>query len=100
MLNGVESGVKVGIKGGAEKDRMGAVPHGFRSSFRTWAAERSGASSDAAELVLAHNVGNATTRSYLRTDLLEERATMMQQWADFLDSVVSLCPRGRLASVV
>ena len=68
----------------AEKDRMGAVPHGFRSSFRTWAAEQSGASFDAAELALAHNVGNATTRSYFRTDLLDERRPMMQAWADYL----------------
>ena len=68
----------------AEKDRMGAVPHGFRASFRTWAAEQSSASFDAAELALAHNVWNATTRSHLRTDLLEERRGMMQAWADFL----------------
>ena len=68
----------------AEKDRMGAVPHGFRASFRTWAAEQSSASSDAAELALAHSVGNATTRSYLRTDLLDERRGLMQQWGDFL----------------
>ena len=68
----------------AEKDRMGAVPHGFRASFRTWAAEQSGASSDAAELALAHSVGNATTRSYLRTDLLDERRPMMQGWSDYL----------------
>ena len=68
----------------AEKDRMGAVPHGFRASFRTWAAEQSSASSDAAELALAHSVGNAVERSYNRTDLLEERRGLMQQWGDFL----------------
>ena len=72
----------------AEKDRMGAVPHGFRASFRTWAAEQSGASFDAAELSLAHNVGNATTRSYLRTDLLEERRALMGEWSDFVSPMV------------
>ena len=68
----------------AEKDRMGAVPHGMRSSFRTWAAEQSSASSDAAELALAHYVGSAVERSYNRTDLLDERRAMMQAWADYL----------------
>ena len=68
----------------ARNDGIKAVPHGFRSSFRTWAAEQSGASFDAAELALAHNVGNATTRSYLRTDLLEERRELMQAWGDYL----------------
>ena len=72
----------------AEKDRMGAVPHGFRASFRTWAAEQSSASSDAAELALAHSVGNAMTRSYLRTDLLDERRALMGEWSDFVSPMV------------
>ena len=72
----------------ARNDGIKAVPHGFRSSFRTWAAEQSGASFDAAELALAHNVGNATTRSYLRTDLLEERRLLMGEWADYIDPTV------------
>ena len=72
----------------AEKDRMGAVPHGFRASFRTWAAEQSSASFDAAELALAHHTGTPTTRAYFRTDLLDERRPMMQAWADFVDPTV------------
>ena len=68
----------------AEKEEMGCVPHGMRASFRTWAAEQSGASSDAAELALAHYVGSAVERSYNRTDLLDERRAMMQAWADYL----------------
>ena len=58
--------------------------HGFRSSFRDWAAECSGASWEVAELCLAHIVGNHTARAYHRTDYLEERTTVMQQWADYI----------------
>ena len=68
----------------ARNDGIKAVPHGFRSSFRTWAAEQSGASFDAAELALAHHTGTPTTRAYFRTDLLDERRPMMQAWADYL----------------
>ena len=63
---------------------VGAVPHGCRSSFRDWAAEHSGASREAIELSLAHQVGNAVERAYFRTDLLEERRTLMQAWGDYL----------------
>ena len=69
----------------ARKDAIGCVPHGFRSSFRDWAAECSGASRDAIELSLAHDVGNAVERAYFRTDLLEKRRPLMQSWADYLD---------------
>ncbi len=65
-------------------NRMGlsAVPHGLRSSFRDWAAE-TGADWTAAEKCLAHAVGNAVVRSYLRSDLFAMRRGMMQEWADF-----------------
>ena len=64
--------------------RMGlsAVPHGLRSSFRDWAAENS-ADWTAAEMCLAHAVGNAVVRSYLRSDLFAIRRSLMQEWADF-----------------
>ncbi len=48
--------------------------HGFRSSFRTWAAERSGATKDVAEMALAHVVGGAVERSYARSDLFDQAA--------------------------
>ena len=60
-----------------------AVPHGFRSSFRVWAAEKSGAPWAVCEAALAHRVGNATELAYMRSDLLEERRGLMEQWADF-----------------
>ena len=61
-----------------------AVPHGFRSSFRDWAAECSGASKEVCELSLAHNSGNAVEMAYMRSDLFELRRSLMQQWADYV----------------
>ena len=57
--------------------------HGFRSSFRDWAAS-TGAPRDVAELSLAHAIGDKTEQAYLRTDLLDQRRTLMQAWADTL----------------
>ena len=67
------------------EDNIGCVPHGFRSSFRDWAAEESGASREAIELALAHTVGGAVETAYFRSDLLEQRRPLMEKWADFVD---------------
>lgn len=56
-----------------------ATAHGFRSSFRDWASEH-GYPRDVAERALAHTVRNATEAAYHRTDLLEQRRQMMQEW--------------------
>ena len=61
-----------------------AVPHGFRSSFRDWAAEQTSASHAAMELALAHQVGSTVEQAYFRSDLFEQRRELMQQWADYL----------------
>ena len=61
-----------------------AVPHGFRSSFRDWAAERTETPHAVMEAALAHAVRNATERAYARSDLFERRRMLMQQWADYL----------------
>ena len=61
-----------------------AVPHGFRSSFRTWAQECTEADYSIMELSLAHSVGNAVVQSYARSDLLERRRVLMQEWSDYL----------------
>ena len=58
--------------------------HGFRSSFRNWAQEQTGASHAAMELALAHAVGSAVEQAYMRSDLLDQRRELMQQWANFL----------------
>ena len=74
---------KVYAKEAAEQVRP--VPHGFRSSFRDWAAEEpSRFSYEAIELSLAHSVGSDTERRYFRTNLLEQRRALMQRWADFI----------------
>ncbi|MBI1417970.1 MAG: DUF4102 domain-containing protein [Limimaricola sp.] len=63
-----------------------AVPHGLRSTFRDWAAEQ-GIDNTLAEVALAHQVGNAVERAYLRSDMLERRRGVMKNWADFLHEV-------------
>ena len=60
-----------------------AVPHGLRSTFRQWAAEK-GFPRDMAELALAHHVGTEVERAYQRSDMLERRRDMMAAWAAFL----------------
>lgn len=62
------------------------VPHGFRSTFRDWAAERTNYPREVAEMALAHAIGNAVEAAYRRGDLLEKRAKMMQDWAKFCDT--------------
>jgi integrase len=57
--------------------------HGFRASFRTWAAERTGFEREVAEMALAHTIPSAVERSYKRTTLFDRRKLLMQMWADF-----------------
>jgi integrase len=57
--------------------------HGFRSSFRDWAAERTNFPREIAEMSLAHSVGDAVERAYQRSDLLERRRQLMQAWSDY-----------------
>ena len=63
---------------------IAAHPHGFRSSFRDWAAETTDASPAVMEAALAHEAKNKTEGAYARSDLFERRRTLMQQWADYL----------------
>ena len=69
----------------ARKSGLRCVPHGFRSSFRDWAQENSGASWAGIELSLAHAVGTSVEQAYFRSDLLEERTDLMQGWANYLE---------------
>ena len=61
-----------------------AVPHGFRSSFRDWAADRTDVPREAVEAALAHSVRNAVEAAYARTDHFERRRALMDAWADYL----------------
>ena len=63
-----------------------AVPHGFRSSFKEWCMEIRGGDERwfLSEAALAHNLGDATELAYARTDLLQPRRPLMDEWAEFL----------------
>lgn len=62
-----------------------AVPHGFRSTFRDWAAEQTSYPDEIRKAASGHAVGDAVKAAYQRTDLLEKRRRLMQEWAAFLD---------------
>lgn len=63
------------------------VPHGFRSTFRDWAAERTNYPHEVAEMALAHTIQSKTERAYRRDDLFPKRALMMQDWANFINTI-------------
>lgn len=65
-----------------ERRGVAAAPHGFRSSLRTWLAEATDASHVVSETVLAHTTGTWVSRVYIHTGMLEQRAVLMQRWAD------------------
>lgn len=67
--------------------KVDAVPHGFRSTFRDWAAERTNFPRDLAEMALAHVIESKVEAAYRRGDMLAKRLKMMQSWADFCDAV-------------
>jgi len=64
--------------------RMGRddlTSHGFRSSFRDWAAEETQFAGEVVEMALAHAMANRVEAAYRRGDLLEKRRTLMDEWA-------------------
>jgi integrase len=63
-----------------------ATVHGFRSSFRDWAAEQTNFAREAAEIALAHRVGDETEEAYRRGDLLRKRRQLMEAWARYCES--------------
>lgn len=60
--------------------------HGFRSSFRDWAAEQTSYPGEVAEAALAHTVSNRVEAAYRRTNYLEKRRELMREWANFCTS--------------
>ena len=69
-------------------DSRTCVPHGFRSTFRDWAAERTNFPRDLAEQALAHKLESKVESAYLRSDVLEKRRSLMQGWADHCERIV------------
>jgi integrase len=59
------------------------VPHGWRSTFRDWAAETTHYPGEVVEMALAHAISDKTEAAYRRGDLLVKRAALMQDWADY-----------------
>ena len=62
---------------------IGAVPHGFRSSFRDWAAETTNSPYAVMEAALAHRIASATVRAYAWSDLFDKRRVLMERYARF-----------------
>jgi len=70
--------------------RMGRgdlTAHGFRSSFRDWAAERTTFPAEVAEMALAHTVGDKVEAAYRRGDLFEKRRQLSDAWTRFCTAV-------------
>jgi len=67
--------------------KVDAVPHGFRSTFRDWSAERTNFPRDLAEMALAHVIESKVEAAYRRGDMLAKRLKMMQAWADYCDTI-------------
>lgn len=84
-------------KGGALSDmtltavtrrmKVDAVPHGFRSTFRDWVAERTNYPREVAEMALAHTIGDKVEAAYRRGDLFEKRRHLMNEWAEYLGRI-------------
>jgi integrase len=69
--------------------RMGRgdlTTHGFRATFRTWAADRTAFPREVVEAALAHVVGSKVEAAYQRGDLFEKRRWLMDEWARFCDA--------------
>jgi integrase len=61
------------------------VPHGFRSTFRDWAAETTNYANETLELALAHTIRDKAEAAYRRQDQLEKRVKLMEQWAGYVE---------------
>ena len=84
------------LSGMVQELGIGAVPHGFRSSFRDWASERTDHPREVIEAALAHVVRNQTEAAYARSDLFERRRELMDDWMHYLNGA---CRRGAAALV-
>ena len=66
------------------RNEIACVVHGFRTSFRVWAAECTDVPREISEYALNHREGSQSELAYRRTDYFERRAGLMQDWADYL----------------
>jgi integrase len=66
--------------------RPNITTHGFRSTFRDWAAETTAYPNHVVEQALAHAIGNAVEKAYRRGDLFEKRRALMADWARYCEA--------------
>lgn len=71
-------------------NRRDITVHGFRSTFRNWAAEQTSFAREVAEAALAHKVPDAVVAAYLRTDFFDKRRRLMNDWAKYCNTVAKL----------
>jgi integrase len=69
--------------------RSDITVHGFRSTFRDWAAECTNFPREVAEAALAHAIDNKIEAAYRRRDLFEKRRRLMNAWAEFCEKLVT-----------
>jgi integrase len=74
-------------------NRTDLTVHGFRSTFRDWAAECTNFPNEVVEMALAHVVSNKVEAAYRRGDLFEKRRRLMDAWAEY-------CERGQSTAEV
>jgi len=70
--------------------RRDLTVHGFRSTFRDWAADRTNFQREVVEMALAHRVGSEAELAYRRSDFFERRRRLMAAWADYCDRPLSV----------
>ena len=75
-----------------ERCGIACVPHGFCSSFRDWAAEKTDHPREVIEAALAHVVRNKVEAAYARSDLFERRRRLMDDWAQYVAGAVPQHP--------
>ena len=69
--------------------RVGITVHGFRSTFRDWAAERTNFPNHVVEQALAHTISDKVEAAYRRGDLFAKRAQLMAAWAKYCEAPAS-----------
>jgi integrase len=72
-----------------QMDQKNVTVHGFRSTFRDWAAEATAHQNHVVEQALAHTICNAVEAAYRRGDLFEKRRHLMNDWAQFFGRLTS-----------
>ena len=79
--------------------REGLTVHGFRSTFRDWAAEQTAYPHELCEIALAHTVGNKVEAAYRRGDMMEKRRRLMADWAKYCEQTPAKSTRAKVVPI-